>query len=388
MNFLEWILGRWSGSFRASWILTRLGRGSFLALMLPVSPLVGLTAPRPNVTLDGSAARLVVDLAGGSIGDFHLKEVALNPLGWGTPSATDSGLRGFGHFLCLDRWGPPSEAEGARGMPYHGEAAHVLWQTVQEPRAEAGTVAAEMSAQLPIAGLSVRRQIRLSATQPVVLVREEITNDRPLGRIFNIVQHPTIAPPFLDATTVVDCNGRKGFAQGNPMPHPAEPSFHWPTALNQDGAPVNLRLLTDNPEPNVVSYAIEDRHGWVTAANPGKGLLLGYLWKTTDYPWVSLWRDVRDGKPAARGLEFGSTGLHQPYPVLVQVGRLWDRPLFEFLDAGETRTKSYLMFLLKVSPDFRGVKQVILEDQRLRVLERGDPRPRELTIEVAEGLQP
>ena len=125
----------------------------------------------------------------------------------------------------------------------------------------------------------------------------------------------------------------------------------------------------------------------MTAANSGKGLLLGYFWKTQDYPWVSLWRDVREGKPAARGLEFGSTGLHQPYPILVQVGRLWERPLFEFLDAGETRTKSYLMFLLKIPSDFRGVQQVNFEGSTLRVIERRESRPRELTLEVPEGLQ-
>lgn len=245
-----------------------------------------------------------------------------------------------------------------------------------------------MGAQLPIAGLSVQRRMRLSTTQPVALVREDITNDRPLGRIFNIVQHPTIAPPFLNGDTVVDCNGRRGFAQGNPMPHPEEPSFHWPTALSHDGESVNLRRLTDNAEPNVVSYVVEDRHGWVTAASADQGLLMGYLWKTSDYPWVSLWRDVRNGKPAARGLEFGSTGLHQPFPVLVQLGRLWDRPLFEFLDAGETRTKSYLMFLVRIPPDFRGVKQVSLEGARLRIREQGAPKAREFFIEIGEGLQP
>lgn len=354
--------------------------------MLPPSSLGEST--RPALTLEGASARMTADLAGGSIGEFRLKDSTLNPLNWAAPSGSDPGPRGFGHFLCLDRWGPPSEAEGARGMPYHGEAAHVVWKGEQEPRTAGGVIEAVMTAQLPLAGLSVRRHLRLSATQSVGLVREEITNDRPLGRIFNIVQHPTIAPPFLDATTLVDCNGRKGFAQGNPMPHPAEPSFHWPMALNREGESVNLRRLLHDPDPDVVTYAIDERHGWITAANPTQGLLLGYLWKTADYPWVSLWRNVQEGQPAARGLEFGSTGLHQPFPVLVQVGRLWDRPVFEHLDAGETRTKSYLLFLLKIPPDFRGVSQVTLSGTQLLIHERGGPQGRKLTLEVAEGLQP
>ena len=65
-----------------------------------------------------------------------------------------------------------------------------------------------MTATLPLAGLSVRRTVNVSPSQAVALVREDITNDRPLGRVYNIVQHPSIAPPFLDETTLVDCNGK------------------------------------------------------------------------------------------------------------------------------------------------------------------------------------
>ena len=48
----------------------------------------------------------------------------------------------------------------------------------------------------------------------VARVVEVVTNARPIGRVYNMVQHPSIAAPFLTAAdTVVDCNGRRGFAQ-------------------------------------------------------------------------------------------------------------------------------------------------------------------------------
>lgn len=343
---------------------------------------------RSSIVLEGSAAELVLDLNGGSIGDFHLKDLPLNPLRWATPEPGDKSNRAFGHFLCLDRWGAPSEAEGARGMPYHGEASHVGWRTAEAPHSKDGFIESLMEAKLPLAGLSVRRRVRLSVTQALFVVREDVTNDNPLGRIYNIVQHPTIGPPFLDSNTLVDCNGRKGFAQGNPMPHPEEPSFYWPAALNQEGVQVNLRRLTSDPNPNVVSYIIEDRHGWVTAANPARGLLIGYLWKTAEYPWVSLWRDVRQGQPSARGLEFGSTGLHQPFPILAKVGSIWNRPVFEHVDAGETVAKSYAAFLLKIPADFIGVQSLTVASGRLVIRERAGKGDREFVIPTTEDLLP
>lgn len=343
---------------------------------------------RKSLVMDTPTARLVADVAGGSIGDFHLKASGtdLNPLQWSTPSAGETSIMGFGHFLCLDRWGPASDAESAKGMPYHGEAAHVEWAITRETADRNGILEAEMTALLPKAGLSVRRILRMSTKAPVFAVREEVSNVNALGRIYNAVQHPTIGPPFLDETTGVDCNGRKGFAQGRTLPNPETPSFSWPQALNGEGEMVDLRHLTNDPNPNVVSYTIDDEYGWVTATTAARGLLIGYLWKTADYPWVSLWRDVHDGKPAARGLEFGTTGLHQPFPILVKKGRIWDRPLFAYLDAGETTDRGYIAFLCKIPNDFAGVESITVEKPRLILRERGDSH-RELTIN-ADDLIP
>jgi|GEM_PF-113024 len=361
-----------------------------LAVALLAAGLNGIGAElvngRKSLVMEGEAARLVVDVAGGSIGDFRLKDSELNPLQWATPAVGQTAITGFGHFLCLDRWGPPSDAEGARGMPYHGEAAHVEWNIAREATKQNGVIEGEMTALLPKAGLSVRRIIRMASNAAVFTVREEVTNVNPLGRIYNAVQHPTIAPPFLDESTVVDCNGRKGFAQGGNLPNPEEPSFFWPQALNQEGALINLRRLTNDPNPNVVSYCIDEPYGWVAATTAAKGLLIAYVWKAADYPWVSLWRDVRNGKPAARGLEFGTTGLHQPFPILVKKGRIWDRPLFAYLDAGETTARSYTAFLCKVPADFAGVESMKVAKGRMILTERGGER-RELAVE-AQGLIP
>ena len=336
-----------------------------LALATVVSPAAEeLVDGRRSVVLEGRQARLVVDILGGSIVDSHLTSHGLNPLRW----ANDGPLnqpRSMSHFLCLDRWGQPSEAERDNGMPGHGEATKVEWDVLEQQAARV-----RMSADLPMAGLRVERQIELAPNGPWFHVTETVTNRNKLGRVYNMVQHPTIGPPFLDESVVVDSNATKGLMQGSSMPTPEEPSVVWPMAL-KEGQPVNLRFLSDDHDPDVVSYVIDDEFGWVTAANAGKGLLIGYVWRTAEYPWLNLWRRVDKGKPLARGLEFGTTGLHQPFSGLVRKGKIFGRPLLDFLDASESKTRSYVGFLAEIPAGYLGAERAKVVESELVIVERG-----------------
>lgn len=313
--------------------------------LLFLAPLALMSQP---LTLENGSAKMVWELAGGALVDFQLKEQPVNPFTWEEKGAAAARLRG--HFLCLDRWGAPSQAEIGAGVPFHGEAARVEWKRLGSTAAEA-----EMAARLPLARIAIKRTVKLEGAS--ALVTEAVTSESPLGRVFNMVQHPTIGPPFLDETVVVDSNARQGFMQSSPMPNPEHPTVVWPQAL-QDGAPVNLRMLTNDAMPNVVSYVVDDEYGWVTALHPGKALIVGYIWRTAEYPWLNIWRHVEGGKPFARGLEFGTTGLHQPYPVLTKKGTIFGRSLMAFLDATETQTRRYQVFLLRAPAGTTGVSAV------------------------------
>jgi hypothetical protein len=192
-----------------------------------------------------------------------------------------------------------------------------------------------------------------------------------------MVQHATIGPPFLDETTVVDSNAQRGFMQSSPLPNPEEPEIRWPEARNGEQA-VDLRHLTSDPNPNVVSFVVDDELGWVTATNASRELVLGYIWRTSDYPWLNIWRHVADGKPLARGLEFGTTGLHQPFKILMSKPSIFGRPTFTYLDAGESATRSYTAFLVRAPRDFRGVDRILYQGGRIIAHERDGGR--ELTI--------
>lgn len=339
------------------------------ALWLPI-----LVAQRPTSKIGNSAAEAVFDLGGGSLTHFLLKG-GLNPLKWLGPADRDAKLRPMAHFLCLDRWGQPSEAEIAAGIPYHGEATRVEWKVESASGAE--TV---LAASLPMAGLDVRRRARLLGDAAVLQVEETVTNRNKMGKVYNMVQHPTIGPPFLDEQTLVDSNASRGFMQSSPLPNPEEPGIYWPQALRR-GQNVNMRTLTTDPNPNVVSYVVDEPMGWVTASSPTHNLVLGYIWKTSEYPWFNAWRHVDDNKkPLARGLEFGTTGLHQPFGVLLEKGSIFGRKLFSYLDTGASTTRSYVAFLAPVPANWQGVQSVQVRDGLIILTERGTRK-----VEVRSG---
>ena len=341
-----------------------------ILLAAALAPLV--MAQRPVTEIRSAAAEAVFDLGGGSLVTFKLNG-GLNPLAWLGPADKDTKLRPMAHFLCLDRWGQPSPAELAAGVPFHGEATRVAWKIEASTKDET-----TMSASLPMAGLDVRRRAKL--TGAILRVEETVTNRNKMGKIYNMVQHPTIGPPFLDEKTLVDSNASRGFMQSSPMPTPEVPGVFWPQAM-QDGQSVNMRLLTNDPMPNVVSYVVDEPIGWATASSPTNNLVLGYIWKTSEYPWFNAWRHVDDNKkPLARGLEFGTTGLHQPFGVLLEKGAIFGRKLLAYLDTGQSTTRTYLAFLAETPANWQGVRNVSYKDGVVTVTGR-DAR----TLEIRGG---
>ncbi len=345
--------------------------------LLAVAGLLG--QGRPQIGLSNPSAEAIFDLGGGSFVSFQLRDRQVNPLRWQSPGDSQATNRPMAHFLCLDRWGQPTQAELAAGMPYHGEATRVPWKRTDTD--SVSRLSAVMSATLPMAGLQVERRAELAADAPLITVTETVTNQNKLGKVYNMVQHPTIGPPFLDEDTLVDANARQGFMQSSPLPNPEQPSTKWPQAL-KDGQPVDLRRLRNDPMPNVVSFVVDDPIGWTTASSPKQGVLIGYLWKTAEYPWFNVWRHVDEtGKPLARGLEFGTTGLHQPFPVLVQKGPIFGRPIVQYLDAGASAARSWAAFLAPIPKDWQGVDRVTIESGKVTIQERGSARV--LTVSAA-----
>lgn len=300
-----------------------------------------------RITLENGRASLSVALYGGAFTDFHLSGRPVNPLTFKfserqMPLNNRPGAPYRGHFLCLGRWGPVSKGEMAAGVPDHGQASNIEWQ-IQKPE---NRFSVDMQVDCDLEGLSVRRKVVLDKTEPIFAVQEKIKNFRPLGRLYNMVQHPTIAHPFLDGSTIVNCNGTMGFDQFRLAATLKKP-FVWPGGKDKKGRV--LDLANPSREYNSVFSFVVDKKckfGWLTAYNPGHRLLFGYIWPRADYSWIHLWYHWEKKRIKYRGLEFGTAGIHKPFGEIISTAtELLGEKTVQYIDAGQTITKHYLSFL-------------------------------------------
>jgi hypothetical protein len=333
-----------------------------------------------KIILENSSTVLQLNAEGGSYSNFRLKDLPVNPINWETTDPEQPPFKG--HFLCFDRWGPPTGAEKANGFRHHGEVNTQKWQIVQKPQKTNNITKCVMSCRLPMGGLKLTRTVELPEGEPVFFVSEEIKNLNQYGRMFNIVQHVTLAPPFLDPNTLFDNNTEKGFEdKEDGSLNQEKPVLKWPE-VRHNHKKINLRKFQDEwPRVSTFAFPRNEKYGWVTAANPEQNLLLGYIWETEDYPWINFWRHMEGGIPVAFGMEFGTTGLHEPFPVVAKKAKIFDRNIFEFIDAGEVIRKSFSAFLTKIPSNYRGVKKIELTESAI-ILSEKDKKSSNIIIQI------
>jgi hypothetical protein len=340
-----------------------------VASALFINILGGFSADKVVVLGNSSGTHLSVDLSGGALVDFRLSEQSPNPYSWhipvgDMPENNRNGAPFQGHFLCLGRWGAPTDGEMKAGVPHNGQAGNQSWK----PSVATDSLLIIRS-EAPLDGITAERIIRFDAANAVFKVTDCIQSTLSVGRPFNIVQHATIGAPFLTKATRIDSNAGAGFLQDRSYPNPHQYEYQWSQAL------------LDTLENYVSTHLFDSDTAWITASNPENGTLLGYIWKTSDYQWLNLWQDTRNGQPYAKGLEFGTTGIGRSYQDLLATDtRFHGVNSFFYLDALEKVSKSFIGFQMKIPADYQGVKDVKLQGDRIIAIEKAVKNPRIITL--------
>lgn len=348
---------------------TRLGLLKLAVYILPIIPLQA----QDSLIFKGTEGQLVLQTFGSGITNFSYLKQGINPLSWGVksyqlPKNNQVGPDLRGHFLCLGRWGAPTEGEIKRGIPHNGEVNTQRWAVSKR-----SATSAKLSVMAPLDNYFVTREIETTSEGTSFRMTEEVENKGNTARLFNLVQHPTIGPPFLNKNTRIDCNADHGFDQRTAYNKLDEEGIRWPMAKLQEGL-TDLRKVS-HEHSYVTTHLISEEapFGWISATSADQELLMGYLWRRVEYPWLNVWHYFTDGKPFAHGLEFGTTGLGQPYQLLAGERVVFrGKSQYEILDAGEKITKSFLSFIVKVPKDFQGVAHIAYEGkEEITIFEAG-----------------
>ncbi len=331
------------------------------------------------------AVEMVLLMGGGHIASFSRLDQPVNPL-WQPPWPTsDPALRRLagapdfepgpegellssiaGHSLCLDVFGSHSSGEVKAGMSYHGEAGQVVWELVSVSRSR-GELKVTLEARLPLSALEVERVFILHEKSPFAEVRETVRNLAGFERALGRAQHVSLGPPFIGAGCRYSCNADKGrtwpeATAKTSWAYKADADFDYPAIPLRGGGVADWRRFPrgEKPQGGLLTLRLrpEDEWGWFSALNPDLKTVLVYAWRREEHPWLVTWEENRsrrhkpwNGRTLVRGLEFSSYAFPLSRRRNVEMGRLFDVPCFEWLDAGEERTATFWMGLIRVSGD-------------------------------------
>ena len=284
-----------------------------------------------------------------------------NDIDQGRPARATGGA---GHFVCVDGFGPVSEEEAASGLNGHGEANRLAWATMS---AKAGAVAELTQAvTLPRHQELYTRTISLRDGENVVRVHATLESLLGFDRPAVWAEHATIGSPYLEpGVTVVDLSANRAMVRPRPKPAAGRnhrlsggEEFEWPMAPTQSGGKVDLRAApVDHDSLDHTGHLMtpSGEHAWVTALHPAKRLVLGYLFKTSEYPWLQTWENYPAKGMLARGLEFGTQAFDLPRRQVITENRIFGELLYRWLPAMSKIESTYLMFWAPTPEGFAGV---------------------------------
>lgn len=366
-----------------------------LAGLALTGAMLGQSPGDGNISFEGHPARhlangkleLTVLLQGSTFASLVLSGDPdhLNPLWDPVRMARELGQNpkftsGRGHFVCVDGFGPVSAEEKAAGLPGHGEA-HLQMFEVQSDATDGKTRTLSLAATLPITQERFIRTIRMVQGENVVYVHSRLESLLGFDRPVEWAEHATIGSPFLEpGVTVVDMSARR--AQTRPY-EPNEPGlphrlasgkdFTWPNAPTVSGNTVDLRaapLETNSVDHTACLMDASRQFGFVTALNPRKHLLLGYVFRPSEYPWEQNWEFYPPNGKMARGLEFSSQPYDVPRREVVTLGSMFGAPVYRWLPAKSSIETSFLFFFTDAPDGFSRVDDITFENGALVIVDK------------------
>ena len=342
----------------------------------------------PAVVLANDKIELTMLMHGGAMTSLVLLDDPrrMNPLWDPIRLARETGSKNIfapsiGHFVCVDGFGPVSAEEQAAGLPVHGEAYEQPWE-VRFSAKEGSTATLALSVKLPLVQETLTRTLRMVDGENVINVESQLGSETAFDRPFCWAEHATIGAPFLQAgVTAVDMPAHH--AQTRPhepedngeLRHrlPSGKDFTWPEAPAIDGGKLDMRVSpkTAGWTDHTTSLMDTSRNlVFVTALNAEMKLLVGYVFRREDFPWLQSWEYYPANGAWARGLEFSTQPYDLPRRQVVEMNSMFGAPTYRWLPAKSTVTTRFLMFYTRTPDGMRRIDDVRLDKGRLVIEDR------------------
>jgi hypothetical protein len=204
------------------------------------------------------------------------------------------------------------------------------------------------------------------------------------------------APQFLECgTTIFDMPGTRAkvcpLAYSERIFLQPDAEFTWPDAPKKDGSRSNLRTMPDERYGHYTTQLLEPELNlaFICACNPRLRLLVVYVFRREDFPWVGNWEERNNrtsapwkGKTFCRGMEFSTTPFAISRRETLDQGPLFGEKTYRWLPSPSTLSVRYVIMLFMTPEHFTGVTRVSIERGRARVTE-AVPGHRELTVAIA-----
>lgn len=289
----------------------------------------------------------------------------------------------MGHLLCFPFYGPPSSEDEVKArLGNHGEAPVVEWRKL-EAASDATALRFRYGADLPATQYRVERLLTLKAGDRHVRVQEWVENRTLYDRPFQWMQHATFGPPFVEpGKTYFDVSATRGLtaprAAGASLASNSE--VQWPNGKDPEGRPADLRVF--QPKPNSGTYYAllldpSRTQQFFTMYHAGYRVLIGYVFPSKGNPWIADWQENRsnrtlpwNGQVVARGIEFGNSPFAEGLRKAVERGSLFGVPAYGWIGARARLATEYTIFLEEIPENFSGVRDVVIQDGKPRIVAR------------------
>ncbi len=352
----------------------------------------------PALLLTNDKIELTIVPEGGAMAQILLKDdkEKLNPLWNPYWIARQAGLNrptNFyrGHFVCVDGFGPVATEERDAGLPMHGEAHTLPWEPGLN-RKEGNTTSASFSVNLPLSHEVFTRTYHLVDGENVVWVESELTNLLAFDRPVFWGEHATVSAPFLEPGKVavdmpVSRSKTKAYQPAPTRRLQSYVDFSWPMAPTLDGKLFDVRTapIALNTTDHTTSLLDPSRRlVFVTALHLEKKVMIGWVFRREEYPWVQTWLSYPGPNRMTRGLEFATQPFDLTRADVLKNGPLFETPVFRILPAKSKIGSSFLMFYTAVPDGFQKVDDVRLAGGKLVIEDRGNKRT--VTLAASRSL--